>query len=281
MNRFYTLFIVVIVVFLAACGGKDSTEAAEDNTRKAIITTSPATSITSSSAVVGGNVVSDNGTMVTQRGICYSSSTATPLLDKQPYIAAGAGTGAFTVTLTGLKKDTRYWYTSYCISKGGGISYGGHLMFIPEVTIGENYQGGTVFYVDSNHQHGLIASASDLTPAPWGCPGVDLLGAMGFNIYTGDENTDYIVTGCSTSGIAARLCSDLDLNGYQDWFLPSFKEAQELYAKRALLGGFSNGFYWTSTEYDADNAYQMSFSTAALGPASKNNNNAVRPIRAF
>ncbi|WP_194428409.1 hypothetical protein [Psychroflexus planctonicus] len=33
-------------------------------------------------------------------------------------------------------------------------------------------------------------------------------------------NTMNIIPSCNSVGIAARLCADLNLNGYNDWYLP-------------------------------------------------------------
>jgi hypothetical protein len=48
-------------------------------------------------------------------------------------------------------------------------------------------------------------------------------------------------------GIAARICSDLVLNGYTDWYLPSFLELETAVPLLPLLGNF-NGAYCTSNE---------------------------------
>jgi hypothetical protein len=102
---------------------------------------------------------------------------------------------------------------------------------------------------------------------------------------TGAQNTSDIVAGCSTAGIAAALCDDLVLNGYDDWFLPSAGELYKLLIE-AEYGGYLGGFieggnYWSSSEYDANNAYQMQFGGLTFGAGYKNAALAVRAIRAF
>ena len=37
------------------------------------------------------------------------------------------------------------------------------------------------------------------------------------------------MAGCPTAGIAARLCGDLVLGGYSDWYLPAKNELEVLY----------------------------------------------------
>jgi hypothetical protein len=64
----------------------------------------------------------------------------------------------------------------------------------------------------------------------------------------GEVNTGAIVNGCTQLNFAAKLCDDLELNGYSDWFLPSRDELYEMYAQKTLIGGFTNNIYWSSTE---------------------------------
>ena len=64
------------------------------------VTTSPASDITSNSAILGGNVYSDSGSTVTERGICYSTSQN--LTTASNKIDMGSGTGSFSNVVIGL-----------------------------------------------------------------------------------------------------------------------------------------------------------------------------------
>ncbi|MES1198032.1 MAG: hypothetical protein ABUL41_02025, partial [Chitinophagaceae bacterium] len=59
-----------------------------------------------------------------------------------------------------------------------------------------------------------------------------------------------IIAGCTQAGIAARICGDLVLNGYDDWYLPSKDELNQLYINRVAIGGFNDPEqeYWSSSE---------------------------------
>ena len=50
---------------------------------------------------------------------------------------------------------------------------------------------------------------------------MDLLGANGTAIGSGTQNIIDIENGCITFETAADICTNLNLNGYDDWFLTS------------------------------------------------------------
>jgi len=150
--------------------------------------------------------------------------------------------------------------------------------------------GGIVFYDKENYSNGwryLEAAPSDQsTSAKWGCLGTSISGADGTNIGTGNQNTIDIMAGCSTSGIAARLCANLELNGYDDWFLPSKDELNKLYVSKDLIGGFTDSGsqtrYWSSSEYDASHAWYQKFRNGSpYHHFSKDHTFRARAVRTF
>jgi len=80
---------------------------------------------------------------------------------------------------------------------------------------------------------------------------------------------------------AAKLCDDLVLNGYSDWFLPSKDELNLLYGQKAVVGGFDSGVYWSSTEYNSDNVLSQYFANGNQGVGNKYGAGYVRAVRAF
>lgn len=91
------------------------------------LTTSEISSITQTGAVSGGNVTNDNGSPVTERGICWSMlEHPTVLLSTKA--KSGSGTGLFTCSIPGLSVSTKYYIRSYAVNSVG-TSYGNEISF--------------------------------------------------------------------------------------------------------------------------------------------------------
>jgi Protein of unknown function (DUF1566) len=242
------------------------------------VTTTAVTNISPTTATSGGNVTSDGGATVIFRGVCWSTSPNPTMANS--YTTDGSGTGVFESNLTGLTFNILYYARAYAVNSVG-TSYGNQMSFTTGFTIGVSYGGGIIFYIDGTGLHGLISATSDQsTGAPWGCYGT-LIGGTGTAIGTGQANTTAIVNGCSTAGIAARICDDLVLNGYSDWFLPSKDELNQMYQQKAVVGGFANSNYWSSSGFSATNAWSQDFTNGNLYTNSKNYTYFVRAVRAF
>jgi len=114
----------------------------------------------------------------------------------------------------------------------------------------------------------------------WGCDGTGISGADGLAIGTGQLNTTEILGGCLTAGIAADLAHDYSHN-FSDWFLPSQDELNQMRIQQAPIGGFSSGFYWSSSENDDNQAWYQNFYWGNQTYGLKVNTLEVRPVRAF
>ncbi len=88
-----------------------------------VVTTTPASNVTSTSAVTGGTVTNSGGSIIIERGICWSTTTV-PTISDTKIIDAQATTGTFTASLTGLTSNTNYYVRAYVITNVG-VSYGG------------------------------------------------------------------------------------------------------------------------------------------------------------
>lgn len=109
---------------------REFTTANGGGTTKPTVSTNPISNITSNSAECGGNVTSDGGATVTERGICWAKASVTnsPTLSNYSVQATGGGTGSFSCTMTGLSSNTAYYVRAYA-KNTVGISYGDSVVF--------------------------------------------------------------------------------------------------------------------------------------------------------
>jgi hypothetical protein len=228
-------------------------------TRNGIValTTSDISCIAANSATGGGSVTDDGGATVTAEGVCWGTTPGPTISDSKTN--DGSGIGSYTSTPTGLTANTQYYMRAYA-TNSLGTTYGNEISFMSSpFTIGQSYNGGIIFYIDCSGLHGLIAAPGDQGAGPqWGCNGT-LIGGTYAGIGTGQANTTAIVNGCSETGIAARICDDLVLNGYEDWFLSSYYEMKQMAAQKNIIGGFTSTTYWSSTEASATAAWAQGF----------------------
>lgn len=159
------------------------------------------------------------------------------------------------------------------------------------IRVGNIYQGGIIAYIlqegdlgyDVNVVHGIIAAPYDQSAGiKWQDGSNIATGAIATDIGKGNMNTNIIIANQGSGIYAAKLCADLVLNGYNDWYLPSRNELEKLYSNRLIIGGFNGKFYyWSSSEYFSDYAWCSSFDRMNHTIQLKNSICNVRAIRAF
>ncbi len=135
---------------------------------------------------------------------------------------------------------------------------------------GDSYQGGIIFYVSADGQHGLIAARADQGSAPWNNGNFGIVGTSGDGLFAGAMNTTIEVAtqirDAPLANFAALLAANYSIHDdgitacsgsttetcYGDWYLPSKQELKWLYQESKVVGGFVNynNSYWSSTEYD-------------------------------
>ena len=149
--------------------------------------------------------------------------------------------------------------------------------------IGQSFGGGIIFYLDSTGAHGLIASNNDVSVGLW-YAGVRLnTHAKDSAIGTGLCNTKKIVKAQGDNGVnyAAWQCDTFTAGGYKDWFLPSKEELNQLYLHRNVIGIYTTGFYWSSTESGKGHAWAQDFTNGLQSDDKKTITRFVRAVRAF
>ena len=115
----------------------------------------------------------------------------------------------------------------------------------------------------------------------------------GAEIGDGMTNTTAILNDCPTAP-AAKACGDYSVTvnniTYDDWFLPSIKELNEIYENKAAINtamqqnsgvALSELYYWSSTEFINDNAWGQYFGNGFQFGYDKGYTFIVRAVRAF
>jgi len=81
------------------------------------------TQVTATGATLGGNVTSESGAAITERGVVYSATSTNndPLIDGTSVtkVTATGTTGAFTIPVTDLTPSTSYSYKAYATNSQG------------------------------------------------------------------------------------------------------------------------------------------------------------------
>ncbi len=164
--------------------------------------------------------------------------------------------------------------------------------------------GGLIFYDKGNSQGGwryLEAAPEEtekaidfwVTPYTQNGSNRELLSqTTGRAVGDGLKNTQALVEDFDKNGggfnTAVRYCADLQINGFDDWFVPSMDELNWMYGNLFLqgLGGLTNGWYWSSTTVSGYyRNYAKNFSTNGEAIFSEANQKRqsirVRPVRRF
>jgi hypothetical protein len=156
--------------------------------------------------------------------------------------------GGTNYTITSTSQMLSVPYALYA-DKAGAIALSPH-------TVGESYGGGIVIYVTPDGTHGLIAATKDQA----------------------DSATWFV----AQDSISNPTKFDAETIKYTDWRLPTEYELYNLlYMQRALIGGFTNGYYWSSTEDDWHNAINYHFEDGSWHTGNKYGRYYVRAVRSF
>ena len=116
------------------------------------VMTDAVSNITTNSAVCGGNVISDGGFAVTEKGICWSVTEYPTITD---YLSDnGSGTGLFKGSMHGLNINTTYYVRAYA-TNSRGTAYGEQKSFttangLPTINTADVSRSGTAVTTGGN-----------------------------------------------------------------------------------------------------------------------------------
>jgi len=155
--------------------------------------------------------------------------------------------------------------------------------------------GGIIIYDKGYSKNGWryleAAPANSEFSAEWGAYGYELSG-IEESTGTGKQNTEIILKYLriiGETGKAAQICSEMSINGFTDWFLPSLDELGLMYhdLHKKNLGGFDNVGYWSSSQQswntynNKNNALVQYFASGHRTGIEKTSMFRVRAVRSF
>jgi gliding motility-associated-like protein len=122
--------------------------------------------LTATGATLKGNVSSDGGSTVTEKGIVFSTSS-NPTTASSKLVNGTSGTGDITVDATGLTPGTTYFFKAYAINSAG-TAYGGEQTFTtaaatPIVTATGTIVPFAACYASSTPGQSFTVSGNNLT----------------------------------------------------------------------------------------------------------------------
>lgn len=201
----------------------------------ASVTTTSVSNYDANSATLGGNVTADGGAAVTERGIVYSTTDATPTIGESGVTQDinGAGTGLFSKSTSGLDASTTYYVQAYAINTAG-TSYGGVESFTTD--IGEliwNGSESTDWETAENWTPATIPNAGYNVTIPTGAsnyPTLSSAGACNNLIIESNASSNGSLIGQSYLTVNGSVTVQRYLTGIDKWHLISSSvEGQSIY----------------------------------------------------
>ncbi len=192
-----------------------------------------------------------------------------------------------------------FWKVRAHNSAGNGVWSNRITFKVRRLAIGDAYQGGKIAYIlqsgdpgyVAGQTHGLIAATADQsqsTGIQWYNGTYAVIGTTGTALGTGLANTNNLIAalGPTATDYAAGLARAYNGGSYTDWYLPSKDELNLLFLNQATIGGFvgaPDGYYWSSSEYDVNGAWNQDFAPLGGGQYGSNKANlwGVRAVRSF
>jgi uncharacterized protein (TIGR02145 family) len=223
--------------------GADSTFTTLTEATIPVIATGKVSVINSTTASAGGNVISNGGSTIIARGVCWSLS-ANPTVDLSTKTTDGTDVGIFKSQISGLSSATTYHIRAYA-SNGIGTAYGKEATFSivmnetgPQITDIEGnvyktvYIGSQLWMAENlkttRYRDGTAIPSDPLTSSEW----IGLTtGALCY--YDNDELNNKNIYGPLYNWYAVADERTLCPSG---WHIPTNDEYMEL---RDYLGGLS------------------------------------------
>ena len=197
------------------------------------VITSVVTNITRHTALAGGNVTSDGGANIIERGVCWSTNP-NPTASGNHITASTTGTGNFTCQLNGLEPATTYYLKAYAINSQGP-SYGDVEVFtteeLPQGIINGLFavnDSSQVYFSQGNLQYRASTNTWRFATNQW-----DYVGGTANGIQYGT------VSGSSNNNISPTYSGWIDLFG---WGTSGYNHGATCYQPWDTIMSYS--YYW-------------------------------------
>jgi uncharacterized protein (TIGR02145 family) len=143
----HLVFIIIFLVFFS-CSKDENPVKSELKVPE--VSTIAITDITTNTAVCGGNMTSDGGSVIIERGVCWSDKHLPTIAYSRT--VDSLGTDIYKSNITGLAPNTFYSVRAYA-TNSVGTSYGGEKCFYSASTTFSPRYGGTIMDIDGNIYH--------------------------------------------------------------------------------------------------------------------------------
>ena len=263
--------VAVCAILCVSCGENSPSAPTTPATASPVLTTitvslSPATISPGQTATATATARDQNGAAMSVGAMAWTTSSAA---------VATVGTNGI---VTGVAPGT-----SMIAATASGRTGTATVTVNTTFRVGQEFGGGTIFFVDSSGLHGLVVAGQELD-IEW-CNNPNLCTTIGATSTTdGASNTTRAISILGNSFLyAAKIARDYRGGGFNDWFLPSVEQLRTLYSVLGRVGNFEPGQYWSSTEADINRAWAVNFfpGSGLASTVPKFHIHEVRPIRAF
>ena len=181
----------------------------DDRTYLPTVLTSGVFDVTDTSAVVDGYVSAFGSSNVTERGICWGTST-NPTTQYEVDVTTEDGRGYYTYKMENLSQNTTYYVRAYAVNNNGTTAYGAEISFTTNAAE-PNY---VTAEIDRDEHEGKIAIENAVSIGNSVYAGSNYFGTQGTNV---NDWTHYDATGYTNIYIDGTSYNTVDNSGnYMD-----------------------------------------------------------------
>ncbi len=160
---------------------------------------------------------------------------------------------------------------------------------VPDLVVGQPYQGGYIVHINGNGTSGYILADKDASSSiTWCKPGSDFCDSLMYGLNDGEAGTNQLVQMMGSGSYAAKVCQDFSYGGYSDWYLPSHYEwnlvLKKMYNWNILMKPLDlYGSFWSCSPSGTTQATRDFYtqSSSGSGPISRSASIQARAMRKF